>query len=271
MRDQFLPAYELFDGLRRAFIFLLLLCLWHVGAAQQPKFADTQCLSVDVSKGEIGEGKLRYCGNGTDQEIYLSGEMDIRPTDRNDDNAADLVALRKVIGSFKKSEAGTFHVVTNNAGGGETGWHQMLIMAVEDACTKDCRIITEIEGRCESACNQLHITCVRNARTIRHRGALTCEHATTDEDTPACNKRDPFDPSERDLCSTKVAVHEYKERCGILARGRDLNIDRERKKQIYEFIDRLAKNRVFDTTRLTCTPLTWAESDMTADGGTTGH
>ena len=57
-------------------------------------------------------------------------------------------------------------------------------MAVEDACIKDCRIITEIKGRCESACNQLHITCVRNARTILHNAAKTCEHATTDEDDP---------------------------------------------------------------------------------------
>jgi hypothetical protein len=38
------------------------------------------------------------------------------------------------------------------------------MMAVEDACIDDCRIITEIEGRCESACNQLHTTCVRHAR-----------------------------------------------------------------------------------------------------------
>jgi len=257
--------------MRSMIILLLALCLLGHAAQQPAKFAENQCRSVRVSKGEIGEGQLKYCDNGTDQEIYLSGELDIRATDRNAKSAADFLALKRILREFKKRDQGTFRVVTNNAGGGEIDWHQKLIMAVEDACIQDCKIITEIKGRCESACNQLHITCVRNARTIRHRGALTCEHATTDEDTPACNKRDPFDPSERDLCSTKVAVHEYKERCGVLAKGRDLNIDRERKKQIYEFIDKLARDRVFDTTRLTCTPLTWAETDMTADGGTTGH
>ena len=146
--------------------------------------AKKQCLSVEVSKGEIGEGKLSYCDDGTDQEIYLSGEMDFRESDRNERNAADLVALKKILREFKKREKGVFRVVTNNAGGGETAWHQRLIMAIEDACTKDCTIITEVKGRCESACNQLHITCVRNARTILHKAAATCEHATTDEDNP---------------------------------------------------------------------------------------
>jgi hypothetical protein len=247
--------------------FLLPLCL--LGRAAQPatKFAENQCRSVEVSKGEIGEGKLRYCDNGTDQEIYLSGELDIRPTDRNEKNAADLVALKKIMREFKKRDTGIFRVVTNNAGGGETDWHQNLIMAVEDACIKDCRIITEIKGRCESACNQLHITCVRNARTILHNAAKTCEHATTDEDNPKCNKRDPLVPGERDLCGAQVAVNEYEERCGELTKGRHLNIDDERKKQIYEFIESLARKGVFDTTRLTCTPLPWAETGSTAAGG----
>ena len=75
--------------------FLLPLCLLGQAARQPAKFAENQCRSVEVSKGEIGEGKLRYCDNGTDQEIYLSGELDIRPTDRNEQNAADLVANSK--------------------------------------------------------------------------------------------------------------------------------------------------------------------------------
>jgi len=228
-------------------------------------------LSVEVSKGDIGEGTLRYCDDGTDQEIYLSGEMDIRPTDANEKSAADLVELKKVLREIKKRETGMFRVVTNNAGGGETEWHQMLIMAVEDACTQDCRIITEIEGRCESACIQLHTTCVRNARTIFHRAAATCDHATTDEKNRGCHRRDPFNSGERDLCTPKVAVNEYKERCERLTRGRNLDLDQERKKQIYEFIDGLAKRGVFDTTSLTCTPLPWAETDSTASCGTRGH
>src|SRR6185369_4543879 len=245
-------------------IFLLPLCLSGQAAQQAPTFAENQCRSVEVSKGEIGEGVLRYCDNGTDQEIYLSGEMDIRPTDRSEKNAADLVALKKILVEFKKRESGIFRVVTNNAGGGDTEWHQMLIMAVEDACIKDCRIITEIEGRCESACIQLHTTCVRNARTIIQKGAVTCDHAATDEKNPGCRRRDPFDPSERDLCSRKVTVNEYKERCERLTSGRNLDINQERKKQIYEFIDGLAKRGVFDTTRLTCTALPWAETDSTS-------
>lgn len=237
------------------------------GAAQQaPRSAKKRCLSVEVSRGDVGEGKLSYCDDGTDQEIYLSGEIDFRDSDRSEKNAADLVALKKILRQFKKREEGVFRVVTNNAGGGETAWHERLIIAIEDSCTKDCRIITEIKGRCESACNQLHITCVRNARTILHKGAATCEHATTDEDSRRCNRRDPFDSRERDLCSAEMVVSEYKARCGELTKGRGLNIDEKRKKQIYEFIDGLARQGVFDTTKLTCTPVTWAETHSTAEG-----
>jgi len=227
-------------------------------------FAENQCRFVRVSKGEIGEGQLRYCDNGTDQEIYLSGELNIRPTDRDQKTAADYLALKRILSEFKRRDQGTFRIVTNNAGGGEIDWHQELIMRVEDSCIRDCRIITEIKGRCESACNQLHITCVGHARTILYHAAATCEHATTDEDDPACHKRDPFDSDERYLCSVKVAVEGYKERCGELLEGRHLSIDHKRKKQIFEFLDMLARKGVFDTTKLTCTPVPWAETDPTA-------
>jgi len=247
--------------MRWMIIFLLPLCFLGSAARQTGKFAENQCRSVPVSKGDIGEGQLKYCDNGTDQEIYLSGELDLRPGERNEKNAADFLALKQILREFKKRDKGTFRVVTNNAGGGEINWHQDLIIAVEDACIKECRIVTEIKGRCESACNQLHITCVRNARTILDNAAATCEHATTDEDDPSCNRRDPFDSQERHLCSPKVAVNEYKERCGDLLKGRSLKIDYERKKQVYEFLDRLAGRHVFDTTKLTCTPLPWAETN----------
>jgi len=252
--------------MRWTIIFLLPLCLLGYAAQQPSQFAESQCHSVQVSKGEIGEGQLKYCDNGTDQQIYLSGELDIRPTDRNEESAADFVALKRILREFKKRDKGTFRVVTNNAGGGETDWHQDLIMAVEDACIRDCQIITEIKGRCESACNQLHITCVSHARTILHTRARTCEHATTDEDNPKCNRRDPLVPGERDLCGARVAVNEYEERCGRLTKGRNLKIDAERKKRIYAFIESLERKGVFDTTRLTCTPLPWAETDPAAAG-----
>ena len=245
-------------------IFLLSLYLLGHVAQQTAKFAENHCRSVRVSKGDIGEGELKYCDNGTDQEIYLSGELYLRRTDRNMESAADFLALQKILREFKKRDKGTFRVVTNNAGGGEIDWHQELIMAVEDACIKDCKIITEIKGRCESACNQLHITCVSNARTILHNAAKTCEHATTDEDDPSCNIRDPFDLGERYLCSANVAVDGYKERCEELIEGRNLDIDHKRKRQIFEFLDMLARNGAFDTTKLTCTPLVWAETDPTA-------
>jgi hypothetical protein len=250
--------------MRWMIIFLLPLFFLGQAAQQAAKFAENKCRSVRVSKGEIGEGLLKYCDNGTEQEIYLSGELYLRPTDRNMKTAADFLALKKILREFKKRDKGTFRVVTNNAGGGEIDWHQALIMAVEDACIKDCRIITEVKGRCESSCNQLHITCVTNATTILHHAAKTCEHATTDEDDPSCNIRDPFDSDERYLCSAKVAVDGYKERCEELIEGRNLNIDQKRKRQIFEFLDMLARNRVFDTTKLICTPLVWAETDPSA-------
>ena len=251
-----------FSCTRWMIILFLALCLPGHAVEQAARFAEHQCRSVQVSKGS-GEGRLEYCDNGTDQQIYLSGELDIKPTDRNKENAADLLALETLLRKFKTRDKGIFRVVTNNAGGGEVDWHQELIMAVDDACIEDCKIITEVKGRCHSACNQLHITCVRNAKTFLHKSSTTCEHATTDEDDPRCNARDPFNPNERNLCSSKVAADEYKERCENLLRGRNLKIDRERKRQIFEFVDMLARSAVFDTTRLTCIPLPWAETDPT--------
>jgi hypothetical protein len=113
----------------------------------------------------------------------------------------------------------------------------------------------------------LHLTCVRHARTILRADAATFEHATTDEDNPACNKRDPLVRGEGDLCDARAAVTEYTERCDGLTKGRDLDIDKERKKEIYEFLNRLAEDGVFDTTRLTRTMLPWAETEPVSSNG----
>jgi hypothetical protein len=41
----------------------------------------------------------------------------------------------------------------------------------------------------------------------------------------------------------KLQVMEYKDRCGELTKGRDLDIDDERKKVVYEYLDKLAGRR----------------------------
>jgi hypothetical protein len=72
-------------------IFLLPLYLQGQSAQQAAKFAENQCRSVQESKVDFGETKLKHRENGTDREIYLSGEMNIRPTDRNQKSAADFL------------------------------------------------------------------------------------------------------------------------------------------------------------------------------------
>src|SRR5688500_20307020 len=79
----------------KTLLFLLPLCLLGTAAQRPATFTENQCRSVRVSKGDIGEGQLKYCDNGTDQEIYLSGELYIRLTDRNQTNAADYLALKE--------------------------------------------------------------------------------------------------------------------------------------------------------------------------------
>src|SRR5688500_16705398 len=108
----------------KTLFFLLPLCLLGHTAQRPATFAESQCRSVQVSKGDVGEGQLRYCDNGTDQEVYLSGELYLRRTDRNMKTAADFLALREILREFKKRDQGTFRVVTKNAGGGEIDWHQ---------------------------------------------------------------------------------------------------------------------------------------------------
>src|SRR5688572_24945515 len=94
--------------MRWTLVCLLLLLLPREAAQQASKLPKKRCLSVEVSRGDVGEGKLSYCDDGTDQEIYLSGEIDFRDSDRSEKNAADFVALKKILHQFKKREEGVF-------------------------------------------------------------------------------------------------------------------------------------------------------------------
>jgi hypothetical protein len=77
--------------MRWMIIFLLPLCLLGHAAQQTAKFAENQCRSVRVSRGDLGEGQLNYCDNETDRESYLSAEFDMRPSDRDKKSAADFL------------------------------------------------------------------------------------------------------------------------------------------------------------------------------------
>ena len=85
-------------------ILFLALCLPGHAVEQAARFAEHQCRSVQVSKGS-GEGRLEYCDNGTDQQIYLSGELDITPTDRSKESAAN--DPRKPKGSYNCPSVGS--------------------------------------------------------------------------------------------------------------------------------------------------------------------
>ncbi len=224
-------------------------------------FAKTQCQSFEVSEAvelpgeeEGDDGVLRYCDNGTDQQVYLSGSLDTE-----EHPSRDLKAVNKVIAKMKKRKSGVFEVITEQAGGGETEWHSKLIMAVEDSCKDRCRIETEVRGKCESACNQLHITCVQGATTLIRKGGETCDHAETDESDPSCRLRDPNPPHRRVICPLGTQIAIYRDRCGKLVRGRGLRINEARKKMLFDYVSWQAKQGIFGTEVLRCNNLPWAD------------
>lgn len=206
------------------------------------------CRSFRVSKGD-GEGILRHCVNGDDQTLYLSGDLDTK---------RDLNSVKSVIGRMKKATQGRFTVITKDAGGGDVDWHSKLMMAVEDHCVGKCRIQTEVHGQCESACNQLHLTCARGARTLIMANGKLCEHASMDG--PGCHRRDPKPPYGNTICDREEAVAEYTRRCNELMQGRaSVDVDPKRQSMIKEYASKLAEKGVFDSESWTCHLPPWAE------------
>lgn len=234
-------------------------------------FQPAQCKDFPVTKGD-GEGLLRHCDNGTDQLIYLSGELDPGDDPRRPDQR-DLRAIGEVIKRLKTRPQGRFKVLTRDATGGDVEWHQRLMMAVEDHCPKGCKIETEVHGSCLSACNQLHLTCARGAVTTVMTDGRMCEHASVgepgDED---CRKCDPKPPKECNICGPDESVDEYTSRCGrLLARGgqkRMVDVDPERRRMIESHAKRLAETGVFSSSSWTCVLPPWAnpsDAKLTSD------
>lgn len=216
-------------------------------------FLLTQCRDFPVTKGD-GEGVLQYCDNGTDQLIYLSGDLDVQ---------RDLKSVNSVIQKMRVGTSGRFQVITKNAGGGDVEWHQKLMMAVEDRCQKDCRIKTEVRGACESACNQLHLTCARGSTTMIMPDGKLCEHASTgDRDT--CSNCDPNPPKECNICGSAESIDEYTSRCGrlLIEKGkvRKVDVDPERKRMVEAHAKKLADMGVFDISKFSCHVPPWAET-----------
>lgn len=237
-------------------------------------FSPSQCQSFTIGKGDHGSGQLRYCANSTHQQLYVSGEMDVgeddsvdcagNPRHRRRRDCRDYRSVEAVKKLFKKRTKGTFEVITEGAGGGDVNWHQQLIMKVEDSCTKDCRITTKIRGRCESACAQLHVTCVKNAESIMEPGGQYCEHATNDAEV--CNLCDPNYPDEPCyICPPKETIREYTDRCDEkeLLAGRNLDIDKAKVKQVGDFVRQLEKDGVFGTDKLSCRMPPWFKAATT--------
>ncbi|MGZ3695339.1 MAG: hypothetical protein ACXWQO_14575 [Bdellovibrionota bacterium] len=244
-------------------------------SAKEPAFTSQQCKTRSISKGiygerkgHPGEGKLEYCDNGTDQKIYLSGALD-----QEESGQRDLKVVKSLLSKIKTRKTGVFAVITNNSGGGDTEWFKLLMMGVEDACIGDCKIETEVRGRCESACNQMHFTCVANSSTVINAGAETCDHAETDDIT--CHGLDPNPPHGHNICGLKEQVAIYKDRCGKLLTKRNLQIDGAKKRQLFQYVDFQASKNVFGTETLTCRNLPWAKmekvKEIAAGGAESDH
>lgn len=230
-------------------------------------FLPRQCKEFPIQRGEGGRGILRYCDDGRDQGIYVSGEMDVRESRINRNQ--DLRSINSVLALVKKRTNGTFEVVTENSGGGDVEWHQKLIMGVEDACLDECRIVTRMKGFCESACAQLHLTCAKHAKTYMLPDSRLCEHASNDDET--CRRCDPNPPRDCNICDPAEAVMEYKDRCGKLLRNRKVAVDEAKKRQVEAYVDRLRAAGVFDSDTFVCSDKSpfvrppWVETEAVGD------
>ncbi len=235
-------------------IWIFALAAWVSAFPLADQFEARHCRNFKVSTGgeQKADGILRHCDDGKDQLVYLSGELDTR---------SDRRSLKSVIQRIQKRFSGRFQVVTKYAGGGEVEWHQDLMVAVEDSCLGACRIDTRVMGHCDSACNQLHLTCAQGATTLVERDGQLCEHASTGEiGDPDCTKCDPFDPKNCQICGAEESIYEYTERCDEMLKGRNIKIDPAKKKMVETYANRLGELGVFDTLNLTCIRPPWAIS-----------
>ncbi|MCB0377850.1 MAG: hypothetical protein KDD33_05095 [Bdellovibrionales bacterium] len=243
-------------------------------SAQGATYAPNQCKTFAITKGDHGSGELKYCDDGTHQQLYVSGDMDVGDDDSIDcvDNARhrrsrdcrDYRSVQAVKKLFKKRDKGTFELITEGAGGGEVSWHQSLIMKLEDSCTKDCRITTKIRGKCESACAQLHITCVKHAKSYFEPGGEYCEHASNDSvSCKLCDPKAPKDPCE--ICPPAESMADYTDRCDKkkLLKGRKLSIDPKKVRQVSDFAKKLKDDGIFSTDTFTCVTPPWFELEPT--------
>lgn len=210
---------------------------------------ESRCQDFRVSKGD-GQGLLRYCDDGVNQKVFLSGDLDSKRDQRS------VIAVRKLM---QRRNVGTFKVVTQNAGGGEVPWHQSLMMGVEDSCIGNCLIQTQVYGKCDSACNQLHLTCVRGASTRIMAGGKMLEHATTGSKKEGCRLCDPRVRGPCNICGAKESVAEYRDRCDRLLTGRGLDIDPRRQQMVFRYVQDLASLGYFNTTLLQPVSPPWAQ------------
>tara|TARA_Y100001935_G_C17265624_1_gene488990 strand:- start:116 stop:964 length:849 start_codon:yes stop_codon:yes gene_type:complete len=243
-------------------------------------YTASQCESFPISKGEKGEGVLRYCSDSRGQELYMSGEMDViekflddrddmdcekNRHDREMPACRDFRSFQKVMQKIQKREKGTFEVVTHNAHGGEVSWHQRLMKKVEDSCLNDCKIITRLQGVCESACTQMHITCTKNSVSYMEAGGGYFEHATNDD--VECGQCDPKNPENCNICDPKKTVKEYTNRCDPKLIDQDvkankrpqIEVSEEKARQVAIFAEDLRKQGVFSSDTLTRVRPPWFE------------
>ena len=216
-------------------------------------FQNKDCAEFKTNEGA---GVLKYCDNGKDQMLYLKGDLD------DEEDPKDTARVAQIIDLFgdKVRKTGKFRVVTVDSGGGTTELFQNLMRSVELNCRNDCVIQTEINGQCQSACNQMHFTCVKNARTIANPGSNVCDHASTG-DPPECKRRDINPPYKSDLCEVSDTLNEYLDRCNKFVEGRGLEIDEQRRSEVDKHFKGLADGKVFDTSKFTCNiKLPWADS-----------
>ncbi|MGE4130262.1 MAG: hypothetical protein AB7F86_01420 [Bdellovibrionales bacterium] len=243
-------------------------------------FSPDQCVENPITPGDDedrGEGLIRYCGKGRNQMIYVSGEIN----DSEKGESRDEKSLNEIIKKLKPQKDGTIQVLTYNAGGGCVDCHQELMMAIEKACQKKCRIETTVMGSCVSACNQLHLTCAKGSTTQIAVGGQMLEHASQGDRQAGCNRCDLDRPMPApasgvaltkylkewcSICPREEAIREYTMRCGESLRRQGVQMDDAKKAQVKSHAEKMAADGVFDKDDTSIVNPPWAKRLKPSEG-----
>jgi len=171
--------------LARIFATILTVMLLAVGAQLHSAHGASRPQSchgkVELFKLEAkdGNGSISTCYDASDGTFRIGLSGDLEESDSNEQ------VLETIKGQLEYAQArrlGLVKLTTIDGGGGSPDLHTDLIKSIQLNCSPRqspaCRIETEMQGDCRSACELLHLSCQKNFSSFAYKTAKLKLHCT---------------------------------------------------------------------------------------------